>query len=299
MTTTLIAQMREELIRRNYAETTIYAYIRAVKHFANHVAKPLDQLGPDDLRSYHAHLLRDKKLAVNTVVLNICALRFLYIKILKRRDMKEDLPYPKERLRLPVILSPGEVAQLIGAARNLYHRTMLMVLYSTGLRRAEMCRLRVKDVDSNRMMLRVEQGKGGIDREVPLSLKLLDCLREYYRWMKPQTYLFPGTVKNWRTDKPITPKIVWQAVREASVRAGIKKHVTPHTLRHCFATHLLESGADLRSIQMMLGHSDLEATTVYLHLSRRHLQATANPLDRIMVSSPALLPRSRRLRKPE
>ena len=299
MTATLIEQMREELIRRNYAETTIYSYIRAVRHFANHIAKPLDQLGPDDLRSYHAHLLRDKKLAVNTVVSNICALRFLYIKILKRRDMKEDLPYPKERLRLPVILSPGEVAQLIGAARNLYHRTMLMVLYSTGLRRAEMCRLRVKDVDSKRMMLRVEQGKGGIDREVPLSKKLLESLREYYRWMKPKVYLFPGTVEHWRADKPITPKIVWQAVREASIRAGIKKHVTPHTLRHCFATHLLESGADLRSIQMMLGHSDLEATTVYLHLSRRHLQATANPLDRIMVPSPVLLPRSRRLLKPE
>jgi len=142
-------------------------------------------------------------------------------------------------------------------------------------------------------------GKGGIDREVPLSKKLLGALREYYRWMRPQTYLFPGTVNNWRADKPITEKIVWQAVREASIRAGIKKRVTPHTLRHCFATHLLESGADLRSIQMMLGHSDLEATTVYLHLSRRHLQATANPLEQISVSNPAKLPRSRRLRKPQ
>lgn len=124
MTTTPIDQMREELIRRNYAETTIYSYTPAVRHFANHIAKPLDQLGPDDLRSDHSHLLRDKKLAVNTVVLNICALRFLYIKILKRRDMKEDLPYPKKRLRLPFDLGPGEVAQLIGAARNLYHHLM-------------------------------------------------------------------------------------------------------------------------------------------------------------------------------
>ena len=125
MTTTPIEQMREELIRRNYAETTIYSYTPAVRLFANHIAKPLDQLGPDDLRSDYDHLLRDKKLAVNTVVLNICALRFLYIKILKRRDMKEDLPYPKKRLRLPVILGPGEVAQLIGAARNLYHHLIL------------------------------------------------------------------------------------------------------------------------------------------------------------------------------
>jgi integrase/recombinase XerD len=127
--------MRDELIRRNYAATTIHSYTKAVEHFEHHINKPLDQLGPDDLRSYHAHLLGDRKLAVSTVVVNICALRFLYIKVLKRRDMKEDLPYPKQRQRLPVILSPGEVAQLIGGASNLYHRTMLMTLYSTGLRR--------------------------------------------------------------------------------------------------------------------------------------------------------------------
>jgi integrase/recombinase XerD len=213
--------------------------------------------------------------------------------------MKEDLPYPKQRLRLPVILSPAEVGQLIGSARNLYHRTILMTLYSTGLRRAELCRLKVADVDSKRMMLRVVQGKGGIDREVPLSKKLLGALRQYYRWMRPETYLFPGTVNHSRADKPITEKIVWQAVHEAAIRAGIKKRVTPHTLRHCFATHLLESGADLRSIQMMLGHSDLEATTVYLHLSRRHLQAAANPLEQIVVPNPANLALSRRLRKPQ
>ena len=297
--TILIERMREELVRRNYAATTIHSYLKAVEHFCSHVDRPIEEVGPDDLRSYHAYLLGTRKLAVNTVVLNICALRFLYIKVLKRRDMKEDLPYPKQRLRLPVILSPDEVAQLIGAARNLYHRTMLMTLYSTGLRRAELCRLKVADVDSKRMMLRVVQGKGGIDREVPLSKKLLGALREYYRWMRPEIYLFPGTVNHSRADKPITEKIVWQAVHEATIRAGIKKRVTPHTLRHCFATHLLESGADLRSIQMMLGHSDLEATTVYLHLSRRHLQAAANPLEQIAVPNPANLALSRKLRKPQ
>jgi site-specific recombinase XerD len=288
--------MRQELVRRNYAGTTIHTYLKAVEHFSLHVGTPLDQLGPDDIRSYHAHLLEDRKLAVNTVVLNICALRFLYIKVLKRRDMKEDLPYPKQRLRLPVVLSPGEVAQVIAGASNLHHRTILMTLYSTGLRRAELCRLKVSDVDSKRMMLRVIQGKGGIDREVPLSRKLLSALREYYRWMRPQTYLFPGTVNHLRADKPISEKIVWQAVREACERAGIKKRVTPHTLRHCFATHLLESGADLCSIQMMLGHSDLEATTVYLHLSRRHLQATRNPLEQINIATPSSVKLSRRLR---
>jgi len=291
--------MREELVRRNYAATTIQSYLKAVEHFGEHVKTPLDQLGPDDIRSYHAYLLGNRKLAVNTVVVHVCALRFLYIKVLKRRDMKEDLPYPKQRQRLPVILSPGEVAQLIGAASNLYHRTILMTLYSTGLRRAELCRLKVSDIDSKRMMVRVIQGKGGIDREVPLSKKLLVALREYYRWMRPETYLFPGTVNHSRADKPITEKVVWQAVREAVIRAGIKKRVSPHTMRHCFATHLLESGADLRSIQMMLGHSDLEATTIYLHLSRRHLQAAANPLDQIITTNSAQLPRSRRLRKPQ
>ena len=230
--TILMERMREELVRRNYASTTIHSYLKAVEHFRTHADTALDEVGPDDLRSYHAYLLGTRRLAVNTVVLNICALRFLYIKVLKRRDMKEDLPYPKQRLRLPVILSPDEVAQLIGAAQNLYHRTILMTLYSTGLRRAELCRLKVADVDSKRMMLRVVQGKGGIDREVPLSKKLLGALREYYRWMRPETYLFPGTVNHSRADKPITAKIVWQAVHEATIRAGIKKRVTPHTLRH-------------------------------------------------------------------
>ena len=193
--TILIQRMREELVRRNYATTTIHSYIKAVEHFERHVDIPLDQIGPDDIRSYHAYLLKERKLAVNTVVLNVCALRFLYIKVLKRRDMKEDLPYPKQRMHLPVILSPAEVAQLIGGARNLYHRTIIMMLYSTGLRRAELCRLKVSDIDSKRMMVRVEQGKGGIDREVPLSQTLLRALREYYRWMKPADVPVPGDGK--------------------------------------------------------------------------------------------------------
>jgi integrase/recombinase XerD len=162
-------RMREELVRRNYASTTIDSYLKAVEHFRQHVGLALDELGPDDIRSYHAHLLGKRRLAVNTVVVNICALRFLYIKVLKRRDMKEDLPYSKQRLQLPVILSPSEVAQLIGAASNLYHRTILMTLYSTGLRRSELCRLKVSDIDSKRMMIRFVQGEGGIDREVPFK----------------------------------------------------------------------------------------------------------------------------------
>ena len=157
--------------------------------------------------------------------------------------------------------------------------------------------LKVSDIDSERMVLHIQQGKGGRDRDVPLSPKLLAILREYWRWMKPRTYLFPGMENNWRADVPITEKVVWTAVAIAAKRAGITKRVSPHTLRHSFATHLLEAGADLRTIQMLLGHAKLADTTVYLHLSRRHLQAVASPLEAIDVSTSASVKHSRRRAK--
>jgi len=211
--------------------------------------------------------------------------------------VREDLPYPKQRLRLPVVLSPDEVQRLIAGAKNLYHRTMLLTLYGAGLRRSELCHLKVRDIDSHRMVLRVEQGKGGRDREIPLSRTLLAALREYYRWMRPRTYLFPGTHHGWRADAPITSKVIWEAVRLAARTAGIDKRVTPHTLRHTYATHLLEAGADLRTIQLLLGHADLSHTSVYLHLSRRHLHAAPNPLEQLRLPTPVVLHRSRLLRK--
>src|SRR5262244_479797 len=165
------------------------------------------------------------------------------------------------------------------------------------MRRAEMCRLKVSDVDSKRMVIHIRQGKGGRDREVPLSAKLLEEFRVFWRWMKPKTYLFPGTVKNWRADVPVTTKAPWEACREAAQRAGITKHVSPHTLRHSYASHLLEAGADLRTIQVLLGHAKLEHTLVYLHLSPKHLQATPNPLDALQLSSLDRIKRSRRREK--
>jgi integrase/recombinase XerD len=176
-------------------------------------------------------------------------------------------------------------------------RAMIMTLYATGLRRAELCRLKVSDIDSERMVLHVQQGKGGRDRDVPLSPKLLDILRQYWRWMKPRIYLFPGMENNWRTDVPITEKVVWTAVSSAAKAAGINKRVSPHTLRHSFATHLLEAGADLRTIQMLLGHAKLADTTVYLHLSRRHLQAVASPLEAIHIADTNTVKHSRRRAK--
>ena len=271
---------------------------RSLTRFASTPARASIGSRPAQLRRYHLFLLEERRLAVGTVVAQICALRFFCRHVLKRRDVHEDLPYPKRRLRLPVVLSPDEVQRLIAGAKNLYHRTMLLTLYGAGLRRSEACQLKVRDIDSQRMVLRVEQGKGGRDREIPLSPTLLAALREYYRWMRPKTYLFPGTHHGWRADAPITSKVIWEAVRLAARKAGIDKRVTPHTLRHTYATHLLEAGADLRTIQLLLGHADLSHTTVYLHLSRRHLQAAPNPLEQLHVPTPAVLPRSRLLRKP-
>jgi integrase len=172
-----------------------------------------------------------------------------------------------------------------------------MTLYSTAMRRAELCRLKVSDIDSQRMMIRIEQGKGGRDREVPLSPTLLKTLRVYWRWMKPKTYLFPGTVKGWRADVPISPNTVWLACREAAQAAGITKRFSPHSLRHSCATHWLEAGTDLRTIQLLLGHSTLEHTLVYLHLSHKHLQTVPNPLDQLQISNLDDVQRSRRLQK--
>ena len=295
--THLRKMMLEELQRRNYAQTTVKAYVRVVQEFANHFHQSPDQLGPQHLRQYQAYLFQEKKLDAGTVQQHVAALRFFYIKTLKRCYLLEDIPRPKRHHKLPEVLSPEEVARLIDSASNLSHRAMLMTLYSTGVRRAELCRLRVSDIDSQRMMVHIRQGKGGHDRDVPLSQKLLETLRVYWCWMKPKRYLFPGTVKNWRADVPITTKIPWDACRQAAQRAGITKRIAPHTLRHCFATHLLEAGADLRTIQVLLGHRKIEHTTIYLHLSRKHLTAVANPLDTLGVSSPESIKLSRRLQK--
>lgn len=300
--TNLMERMREELVRRNYAQNTIHTYLRVVEEFGRFVAKRLDHATADDLRRYHAYLLGDRKLAPHTVVQRVAAVRFLYCKALKRRDMREDLPYPRNYHRkLPVVLSPEEVARLIDCARNLYHRALLMTVYSCGLRRMEACRLKVADIDSQRMMIRITQGKGGVDRDVPLSPALLETLRQYWRWMRPKTYLFPGTENGWRVDKPITAKMVWAAVDYAAKRAGIQKQVSPHILRHSYATHQLEAGVDLKTLQVLLGHQDLGTTSRYLHLSQKHLQAVSTPLDRLTtLTSSGNVPLSRKLiRKPE
>ena len=293
--THLRTMMLEELQRRNYSQTTVKAYLKIVEAFAKHFHRPPDQLGPDQIRSYQVYLLKERKLGVRTVGHHTAALRFFFCKTLKRAYPIEEVPYPKAPRRLPTVLTRGEAIRLIDSASNLFHRAMLMTVYSTGMRRAEMCNLKVEDLDSDRMLIHIRQGKGRRDRDVPLSPKLLDTLREYWRWMKPKTYLFPGTVNGSRADKPITPKVLWEACREAAQRAGITKPVRPHLLRHTFATHLVEGGADLPTVQALLGHADLKPTSIYLHLSERHLKAAGTPLDNAELSSLDQVKRSRRL----
>ena len=275
--------MLNELERRNYSQNTRRIYIRTVEDFACHFRRSPDELGLPQIRDYQAYLFRERKLQPNTVAQRLAALRFLFVHVLKRRWTIEETPYPKRPSKLPTVLSREEVAQLIEAALTPIHRVILMMLYATGLRRAELTQLKITDVDTKRMVIHVKGGKGRKDRDVMLSPKLLDELRQYCRLLKrkPKEWLFPGG--RWHTAaQPMTCKVVWYACQQAALRAGIKKELHPHTLRHCFATHLLEAGADLRTIQILLGHSDLKATTVYLHLSSRHLQATASPLDSLI-----------------
>jgi len=275
--------MLEELQRRNYSDDTIRHHLRAVTEFAEHFGKAPDKLGLNELRSYQTYLLKERKLAPGSVVNHVAGLRFFFVKTLKRYQFREFLPYPKDHRRLPTVLSLEEVARLINASGTLYRRTLLMTLYATGMRRAEVCRLKIGDIDSQRMIIRVERGKGGKSRDLPLTPALLETLREYWRWRKPEVYLFPS--RNRRTsDRPITDKMVWIACREAAQQAKITKRVTPHTLRHSWATHLLEGGTDLRTIQVLLGHGDLETTAKYLHLSAKHLHAVINPLEKITLS---------------
>jgi site-specific recombinase XerD len=289
--------MLEEPQRRNYSETTVTTYVKAVAAFAKYFNRPPDQLGPKEIRTYQVYLINEKKLNAKTVRLHTAALRFFFCKTLRRAYPLEEVPYPKAPRRLPTILTQDEVIRLIDSASNLFHRAMLMTVYSTGMRRIEMCRLKVEGVDSERMVIHIREEKGRRDRDVPLSPKLLETLREYWQWMKPKTYLFPGTVNGSRADKPITPKMLWEACREAAQRAGITKAVRPHLLRHSFATHLLEGGADLPTVQALLGHADLKPTSIYLHVSQRHIKAAGTPLDNAQLSSPDQVKRSRKLHK--
>jgi integrase/recombinase XerD len=275
MMTQLRQRMLEELQRRNYSAGTIRLYLLHVATFAQHFHRPPDQLGAEHIRQYQLFLIQEKKLAWSSYNQIVCALRFFYAKTLKRACLLQDIPFPRHQQRLPLILSHEEVARILTAPTHLKSRALLMTIYAAGLRRSEVARLRVRDIDSARMTITVHQGKGQRDRVVMLSPVLLDTLRQYWRYEKPREWLFPGRNPN----QPISGNDIFMVFHNAVLRAGINKKVCPHSLRHSFATHLLESGTDLRTIQILLGHRSLKTTSRYLHVSQEQVRATASPLD--------------------
>jgi len=231
--TRLRKMMLEELQRRNYSQSTTTAYIRTVEDFARYFKRSPDQLGPEHIREYQAQLFSKRKLAPNTVTQRLAALRFFFVKTLHKPWSADETPYPKKVVRLPAILSQDEVAKLIDAAYTPFHRIVLMTLYATGVRRAELAHLKVGDIDSQRMVIHIQGGKGRKDRDVMLSPKLLEALRAHWRSLrrKPAEWLFPGN--RWHTaNHPIDTKVPWQACQAAARRAGIQKEIHPHTLRH-------------------------------------------------------------------
>ena len=286
--TLLRQKMLEELQRHNYSQATIDSYINAVKDFANYFRKSPDLLGAEEVRRYHLHLLNFKKLSAQTVKVRMSALRFFYWKTLKRRDLYfDDLPLPKTPKRLPTVLSPEEIVRLIQAASSLMHRTILILLYATGIRRAELRWLQVTDIDSQRMVIHIQQGKGRRDRDIPMTPLVLQVLREYWLHARPKVCLFPSPFAGNDPEKPISAKTVWNVVHEAAVAAGLTKRISPHTLRHSFATHHIEGGTDLPVLQSLLGHAELKDTLIYVHLSQNKMRAAVNPLDRLTLSSQA------------
>lgn len=267
--------MLEDLQIRHYSPTTIRLYLHSVAEFAKHFHKPPDQLGPEEIRQYQLFLVQEKQASQSTCVQLVCALRFFYTHTLNRKIEVQRIPFPRRERKLPLILSREEVKALLEAPGKLRDRAVLAVLYGSGLRVAEAAQLKTRDIDARRKVLWVRQGKGRKDRQTLLPAKLLALLRRYWRAERPGDWLFPvadGT-------RPIGPKAIYLACRAAAQAAGVRKPVHPHSLRHAFATHLLEAGVNLRTIQLLLGHANLETTARYLQVADVAVRSTPSPLD--------------------
>jgi len=268
--------MLEDMQIRNLAAATQRAYLEHVARFARHFGRSPALLGPEEIRAYLVYLTTERQLAPSTIIIAVAALRFLYrVTLRKPWSVEAVIPAPKTPCTLPVVLSPAEVMQFLDCVKAPKHRTILTICYAAGLRISEAVRLTPPAIDSQRMVLRVEQGKGQKDRYVMLSPKLLAILREWWRLTRPRHWLFPGDHPN----EPITKRAVNRACRKAHRRCGIAKPITPHSLRHAFAVHLLEAGTDVRTIQLLLGHRSLETTARYLCIATTKVCATASPLD--------------------
>lgn len=278
--TPLRQRMIDDLKLRNYSPRTIEAYALGVSRFAEFFKRSPEHLGPEDIRTYQKHLV-DSGASWSLFNQTVCALKFLYGVTLRVSWPIEQIPYGRRPRSLPVVLSQDEVIRLIEAVRHPICRTALLTAYAAGLRITETVQLKPEHIDSARMMLHVERGKGQKPRLVPLSEVLLVELRAYWRRGRPYVEGSPWIFPSADPKRPIHPSTIEKACQKARAAAGITKHATPHTLRHCYATHLLEAGTDLRTVQALLGHADLRTTTIYTHVQRKLVTATKSPLDAI------------------
>jgi site-specific recombinase XerD len=267
--------MIEDMEIRNLSPNTQLAYLQQVSSFAKYCQRSPEVVGPDDIRAYQLYVTNERKLAPGSLSIIASALRFLYKVTLKRAWVDAEIPQPKRPFILPVILSREEVAHFFESIASRKHRTILMTAYAAGLRVSEVTRLKLTDIDSQRMMIRVDQGKGRKDRYVMLSPQLLEILRAYWQATRPKQWLFPGDVPG----RPITTGAVEAACQKARRVSGIKKPITPHSLRHGFASHLLEAGTDVRKIQLLMGHRSLATTARYLKVATTAVCATTSPFD--------------------
>jgi site-specific recombinase XerD len=272
--------MLEELQLRNYAAFTRERYLDAVRSFAKYFNKSPDQMGPKEIRDYLLHLIRDKKAAPNTVQIHRAALKFLYVKTLNQQWFDDQVARTRRHPTLPSILSPAEITRILDHTWNLKHWTIIATFYATGLRCNELRNLKIGDIDSERMVIHVREAKGGVPRDIGLSPILLSRLQVYLGRLKPMNWLFPSGM---RPDYPMERKTIRIACSLAGRRAGIDKPTNPHVFRHSCATHMLEAGADLRTIQVLLGHANIQTTARYLRVSTKRMQAAPSPFDALQL----------------
>jgi site-specific recombinase XerD len=275
--------MIEDMQIRNLAAHTQRVYVEQLVRFARYFRRSPEHLGPTEIRRYLIYLTQERRLSASSIIVTVSALRFFYTVTLKRPwAVENDIPTSRKAKKLPVVLSPDEVKRFLGAVDNLKHRVILTVCYATGLRISEAVRLKPTAIDSQRMVIRVDQGKGHKDRYVMLPPKLLAILRDYWKRTHPGEWLFSGD----RVGQPISPLTIGHICRQVRLRCGISKPITPHSLRHAFAVHLLEAGTDLRTIQLLLGHRNLGTTARYLMIATSQVCATTSPLEALEVIVP-------------